>query len=112
MDMLMEKVKKIFWMEDKDHGDDLNTFHEVMSNIDFEKQLDAMKSEIDSIYSNQVQTLVDPSEGIVSIGCKQIYKKKIGTDGNVKTYKARLVVKDYSQCEGIDYQEIFHPQLC
>ena len=65
-----------------------------------------MKSEIDLIHSNQVWTLVDPLEGIVPIWCKQIYKKK-SADSKVETYKARLVVKDYNQCEGIDYQEIF-----
>ena len=107
MDMFMEKVKKIFFMGDRGHSDDPNTFDEVISDINFEKWLDAMKSEIDSIHSNQVWTLVDPSEGIVSIGYKQIYKRKIGVDGKVETYKARLVIKDYSQHEDIDYQKIF-----
>ena len=50
---------------------------------------------------------MDPSEGIVDIRCKWIYKKKIGADGKVETYKARLVAKGYNQCKGIDYQEIF-----
>ena len=61
--MLTEEVKKIFLMGDKGHGDDLHTFDEVMSDIDFEKQLDTMKSEIDLMYQNQVWTLVDPPEG-------------------------------------------------
>ena len=94
-------------MGDRGHGDDSNTFDEVMSDIDSEKWLNTIKSEIDSMYSNQVWTLVDLSEGIVPIGCKWIYKRKIGTDGKVKTYKARLVAKGYSQCEGIDYQKTF-----
>ena len=44
--MLMEKVKKMFLMGDKDHDDDPNTFDEMMSNIDSEKWLDAMKSKL------------------------------------------------------------------
>ena len=68
--MLVEEVKKIFITGDRGHDDDPNTFDEVMSDINFEKWLDTMKSEIDSIYSNQVWTLVDPSEGIVPIECK------------------------------------------
>ena len=56
-------------MGDRDHTDDPNTFDEVMSDIDSEKQLDAMKSKIDSMHSNQVWTLVDPSEGIVLDVC-------------------------------------------
>ena len=62
-----------------------------------------MKLEIDSMYLNQVWTIVDPPEDIVPIGCKWIYKRKISTDGKVETYKARLVAKGYSQHEGIDY---------
>ena len=61
------------------------------------------------MYSNQDCTLVDPLEDIVPIGCKWIYKRKIGADGNVETFKARLVAKDYSRCEGIDYQDTFFP---
>ena len=80
-----------------------------MSDIDSEKWLNAMKLEIDSIHSNQVWTLIDPLEDIVPIGCKWIYKRKIGAYENVEIYKVRLVVKDYSQRENIDYQETFSP---
>ena len=41
-------------MGDKSHGDDHNTFDEMMFDIDFEKWLDSIKLEIDSTYSNQV----------------------------------------------------------
>ena len=105
--MLTEDVKKIFFMGDRGHGDDPNNFDETIFDIDFKKQLDAMKSEINLMHSNQVWTLVDLPEGIVPMGCKQFYKRKIGVDGKIETYKARLVAKDYSQCESIDYQETF-----
>ena len=52
MGMLTEDVKKIFFIGDKDHGDDLNIFDKIMSDIDFEKWLDAMKSKIDLMNSN------------------------------------------------------------
>ena len=68
-----------------------------------------MKLEIDSMHLNQVWTLVDPPKGIVPIGYKWIYKRKIGVDDKVETYKARLVAKNYSQHEGIDYQKNFSP---
>ena len=42
--MFIEEVKKIFFMGDMGHGDDPNIFDEAMSDIDFEKWLDAMKS--------------------------------------------------------------------
>ena len=52
-----------------------------------------MKSELDLMYSNQVWDLVKTPNGIKPVGCKWVYKRKIGIDGKVETFKARLVVK-------------------
>ena len=66
-----------------------------------------MKSEIESMYENQVWNLVDPPEGMVPIECKWILKKKTNDDGNVSIYKAWLVTKGFRQIQGIDYDETF-----
>ena len=52
MGILKEDVEEAFLMRDGGHGADPSTFDEAMSNIDFKKWLDAMKSEIDSMYLN------------------------------------------------------------
>ncbi|KAK9024988.1 hypothetical protein V6N11_064889 [Hibiscus sabdariffa] len=80
-----------------------------MSSPDSEKWLEAMRSEMDSMSDNQVWTLVEPPEGIKPIGCKWVFKKKTDMDGNVQTYKGRLVAKGYRQIHGIDYDETFSP---
>ena len=64
---------------------------------DSDKWLNAMKYEMDSMYTNQVWTLVDAHEGVTPISCKQIFKKKMGADGQVETYKVRLAAKDLRQ---------------
>ncbi|KAK8704646.1 hypothetical protein V6N13_048264 [Hibiscus sabdariffa] len=91
-----------------DH-DEPKTYQEVVSSPDSEKWLEAMRSEMDSMSDNQVWTLVEPLEGIKPIGCKWVFKKKTDMDGNVQTYKGRLVAKGYRQIHGIDYDESFSP---
>ena len=76
-----------------------------MNDIDAHHWVKVMKSELDSMYSNQVWDLVKAPNGIKPVGCKWVYKRKRGIDGMVETFKARLVVKGYTQKEGIDYEE-------
>ena len=62
---------------------------------------------MESMYTNQVWTLVDPPEGVKPIGCKWIFKKKIDMDGNMHAFKGRLVAKGFKQIHGVDYDETF-----
>ena len=58
-----------------------------------DKWLEAMKSEIGSIYQNKVWTLVDLPDDRQAIENKWIFQKKTDVDGNVTVYEARLVGK-------------------
>ena len=69
------------------------TYEEAMNDIDAHHWIKAMKSELDSMYSNQVWDLVKASNNIKPAGCKWVYKRKRGIDGKVETFKARLVAK-------------------
>jgi hypothetical protein len=91
-----------------DNGEPSN-YEEAMASPDSEKWLEAMKSEIGSMYENKVWTLVDLPDERRAIENKWIFKKKTDTDGNVTVYKARLVAKSYRQVQGVDYDEIFSP---
>ncbi|KAL0404089.1 UNVERIFIED_CONTAM: Retrovirus-related Pol polyprotein from transposon TNT 1-94 [Sesamum radiatum] len=88
---------------------DSKTYGEAMSDIDSDKWLDAMKSEMDSMGSNQVWILVDPPKGIRPVGCKWVYKRKLGANGEVTAFKARLVAKGYTQRPRVDFEETYSP---
>ncbi|KAL0416612.1 UNVERIFIED_CONTAM: Copia protein [Sesamum latifolium] len=88
---------------------DPRTYGETMSDIDSDKWLEAIKSEMDSMGSNQVWTLVDPPKGVRPIGCKWVYKRKLGPDSEVMAFKARLVAKGYTERPDVDFEETFSP---
>ena len=73
---------------------------------DSKKWLQAIKSEMQSMYDNQVWNLVDPLEGAKVIGCKWVHKIK-----HDMTFKSRLVVKVFKQTHGFDYDETFSPVI-
>ena len=85
------------------------TYKEAMNDIDAHHWVKAMKSELDSMYSNQVWDLVKAPNGIKPVGCKWVYKRKKGINGKVETFKARLVAKRYTKKKGTDYEETFSP---
>ena len=69
------------------------------------KWKEAMREEMESMWTNQVWDLVDLPTGRKAIGNKWVLKIKRNSDGSIERYKARLVAKGYTQREGIDYEE-------
>lgn len=51
--------------------------------------------------------MTDLPTGKELISCKFIYKIKYKSDGSIGRYIARLVAKDFTQKEMVDYQETF-----
>jgi len=81
--------------------------------IDEETQDDnwvkAMQEELDQFWKNDVRKLVKLPKGKKAMRAKWVFRNKLDEDGKLVRNKARLVVKGYSQLEGIDYIETFAP---
>ncbi|KAJ9567756.1 hypothetical protein OSB04_003722, partial [Centaurea solstitialis] len=93
-------------------GGDLNeptSYGEAVSGSESEQWQEAMKAEMQSMYDNQVWELTDLPQHCRAVGRILVFKKKTDIDGNVHTFKARLVTKGFTQTHGIDYDETFSP---
>ena len=91
-----------------DHDKPTN-YEEAMMSPDSDRWLEAMKSEIGSMYENRVWTLVDLPDDWQAIENKWIFKKKTAADGNVTVYKARLVTTGFRQVQGLTMMRLSHP---
>jgi len=58
---------------------------------------------LNTLKGNDTFTLVDRPKNRKVIGTRWVYKLKVNSSTGEKTYKARLVVKGYSQIPGIDF---------
>nr|GFA67862.1 retrovirus-related Pol polyprotein from transposon TNT 1-94 [Tanacetum cinerariifolium] len=91
---------------------DLNepaNYKAAMLDPESNKWLEAMNAKMQSMKDNQVWRLVDLPPNDKTIRSKWLFKKKTDMDGNVHTYKARLVAKEFTQAYGVDYEEKFSP---
>jgi hypothetical protein len=75
------------------------------SNADFWKE--AIRSEMNSIMSNATWEVVERPYGCKTIGSKWMFKKKLRPDGTIERYKARLIIKGYSQKECEDFFDTY-----
>jgi hypothetical protein len=101
LNLLITEERHVLLME----NDEPMTYTEAMKGPDFDKWLEAIESELNSMHDNQVWNLVDSIEGVRPVDCKWIFKKKLDMDENVHICKARLVAKGFRQIQGVDYEE-------
>lgn len=68
-----------------------------------------MSAEISALKTNKTWIVTDLPPNKHPVGCKWVYKIKCKADGSIERYKAQLVAKGYTQCEGLDYHDTFSP---
>ena len=85
------------------------SYQEAISGKDSSRWKAAMEEEIASLMKNDVWELVTLPKDRKAITSKWVFKIKTNPDNTIERYKARLVVRGFSQKEGIDFKETFAP---
>lgn len=68
-----------------------------------------MASEFDALQRNRTWRLVDRPPGANVVSGKWVFKHKLNPDGSLERYKARWVVRGFTQRPGVDFGETFTP---
>jgi hypothetical protein len=68
-----------------------------------------MHEELNNFTRNQVWELVERPKDYIVIGTKWIFRNKQDQDGIVIMNKARLVAQEYTQVEGLNFEETYAP---
>jgi hypothetical protein len=69
----------------------------------------AMLDEFNALLRNDTWSLVSCPPGANVVTSKWIYRHKLNPDGTLSRYKARWVVRGFTQQAGMDYGETFSP---
>lgn len=85
------------------------SYKEAIKSKDNKQWVEAMNDEYQSLIKNGTWVLVDPPKGQAVIDNRWVFRIKEKPNGEIDRYKARLVVRGFTQCYGIDYTETFSP---
>jgi hypothetical protein len=69
----------------------------------------AMVDEMVALHSINTWEILSLPSDKTRLGCRWVYTVKVGPDGQINHFKARLVAKAYKQIFGLDYGDTFSP---
>lgn len=91
-------------------GDPIS-YHDTLSREDRESWQKACNEELEMLKKFGVYEEVPWPHNHKIVGSKWVFRMKMGPDGQIECYKARLVAQGFSQVEGINYNETFAPVM-
>ena len=86
---------------------DPQSYSEAMKSPDSQKWMEAIQAEYDSLIENGTWKIAVLPAGRKALTTKWVLKKKLGPNGEVLKYKARMVARGFQQVEGYDYTETY-----
>ncbi|CAI7893563.1 unnamed protein product [Closterium sp. NIES-53] len=78
------------------YTDTSSTYQGAMSSAEAAEWERALQEEYDSLMANDIYELVPMPPGAYLVGSRWVLKKKLGPNGEVERYKARLVAQGYT----------------
>ncbi|SGY12017.1 BQ5605_C011g06360 [Microbotryum silenes-dioicae] len=85
------------------------TFAEAMASSEAKHWMAASEKELGSFKLHKVFKLTRLPTGARTLGYRWVFTRKEDAEGNIISYKARLVIQGFAQRLGIDYNETFAP---
>jgi transposase InsO family protein len=84
-----------------------NTYEEAMASRFSHRWKEAMEREIRELLGRKTWEAVDIPHGRRATQSRWVYAIKYNSDGTIERFKARFVVKGFSQIYGVDYEQSF-----